>query len=94
MRKSVSLPRRCGFRLMYLPDHLHGVIDDLNGDDRYHGILVQLPLPDHINADEIIDGLNPLKDVDGLHAQKRGSAFAGKTPVRTRDAARCATNAD
>ena len=59
-------------------DHLHGVIDDLNGDDRYHGILVQLPLPDHIDADEIIDGLNPLKDVDGLHAQNAGLLSLGK----------------
>ncbi len=59
-------------------DHLHGVVDDLNGDDRYHGILVQLPLPDHIDADEIIDGLNPLKDVDGLHAQNAGLLSLGK----------------
>ena len=59
-------------------EHLHGVVDELNGDDRYHGILVQLPLPDHINADEIIDGLNPLKDVDGLHAQNAGLLSLGK----------------
>ena len=59
-------------------EHLHGVVDELNNDDRYHGILVQLPLPDHINADEIIDGLNPLKDVDGLHAQNAGLLSLGK----------------
>lgn len=59
-------------------DHLEGVVDELNQDDRYHGILVQLPLPDHIDADAIIDGLEPLKDVDGLHAQNAGLLSLGK----------------
>ncbi len=59
-------------------DDLKQVIDQLNHDERYHGILVQLPLPDHIDADEIIDGLDPLKDVDGLHAQNAGLLSLGK----------------
>ena len=59
-------------------EHLNGVVEDLNSDDRYHGILVQLPLPDHIDADQIIDGLDPLKDVDGLHAQNAGLLSLGK----------------
>ena len=58
-------------------DHLHGLVAELNRDDRYHGILVQLPLPDHIDADAIIDGLDPLKDVDGLHAQNAGLLSLG-----------------
>lgn len=53
-------------------DKLASVVDELNQDDRYHGILVQLPLPDHIDADDIINGLDPLKDVDGLHSQNAG----------------------
>ena len=57
---------------------LKDVVDELNRDDRYHGILVQLPLPDHIDADEIIDGLDPLKDVDGLHSQNAGLLSLGK----------------
>ena len=57
---------------------LNGVVADLNQDDRYHGILVQLPLPDHIDADAIIDCLDPLKDVDGLHAQNAGLLSLGK----------------
>ena len=57
---------------------LAGTIDELNKDDRYHGILVQLPLPDHIDADDIINGLDPLKDVDGLHSQNAGLLSLGK----------------
>ena len=59
-------------------EHLNGVVKELNADDRFQGILVQLPLPDHIDADEIIDGLDPLKDVDGLHAQNAGLLSLGK----------------
>ena len=46
--------------------------------NRYHGILVQLPLPDHIDADNIINGLDPLKDVDGLHSQNAGLLSLGQ----------------
>ena len=60
------------------PEDLAAVVDELNNDDRYHGILVQLPLPNHIDADEIINGLDPLKDVDGLHSQNAGLLSLGK----------------
>ena len=50
---------------------LTGVLKDrikqLNNDDNVHGILVQLPLPSHIDVDEVIECINPQKDVDGLH---------------------------
>jgi methylenetetrahydrofolate dehydrogenase (NADP+)/methenyltetrahydrofolate cyclohydrolase len=59
-------------------DDLAGIVEELNRDDRYHGVLIQLPLPDHIDADEIIDGLDPLKDVDGLHSQNAGLLSLGK----------------
>ena len=57
---------------------LSGVVGELNNDNRYHGILVQLPLPDHIDADDIINGLDPLKDVDGLHSQNAGLLSLGQ----------------
>ena len=57
---------------------LAATIAELNNDDRYHGILVQLPLPDHIDADDIINRLDPLKDVDGLHSQNAGLLSLGK----------------
>lgn len=59
-------------------DELAGIVDELNRYDRYHGILVQLPLPDHIDADNIINGLDPLKDVDGLHSQNAGLLSLGR----------------
>ena len=46
---------------------LLGLIDELNSDDTVDGILVQLPLPGHINSDKIINAIDPRKDVDGFH---------------------------
>ena len=57
---------------------LLGLIGDLNLDDRFHGILVQLPLPPHINADVIIEALDPRKDADGLHARNMGRLLQGE----------------
>jgi methylenetetrahydrofolate dehydrogenase (NADP+)/methenyltetrahydrofolate cyclohydrolase len=47
---------------------LFGLVDRLNADPGVHGILVQLPLPPHINADALIDRIDPRKDVDGFSA--------------------------
>jgi methylenetetrahydrofolate dehydrogenase (NADP+)/methenyltetrahydrofolate cyclohydrolase len=51
---------------------LLNLIDELNQRDDVHGILVQLPLPDHINAETVIERINPLKDVDGFHPYNVG----------------------
>ena len=48
-------------------EELHQVIDELNGDDAVHGILVQLPLPKHLDEERVILRIDPRKDVDGLH---------------------------
>ncbi len=53
------------------------LIDDLNGDDAVNGILVQLPLPDHINEDAVINAVSPDKDVDGFHAINTGRLATG-----------------
>ena len=53
------------------------VIEDLNEDDSCHGILVQLPLPNHIDENRIISCINPLKDVDGLHPYNVGLLASG-----------------
>ncbi|PPR42226.1 MAG: Bifunctional protein FolD protein [Alphaproteobacteria bacterium MarineAlpha8_Bin1] len=53
------------------------LIDDLNNDNNVQGILVQLPLPDHINADRVLDKIIPTKDVDGFHAQNVGKLWSG-----------------
>jgi methylenetetrahydrofolate dehydrogenase (NADP+)/methenyltetrahydrofolate cyclohydrolase len=50
----------------------------LNQDDTVHGILVQLPLPDHINKDAVINAIHPAKDVDGFHPINSGMLMAGQ----------------
>ena len=50
----------------------------LNGDARIHGILVQLPVPDHIDENIVIEAINPAKDVDGLHPFNMGLLMAGR----------------
>lgn len=49
-----------------------GIIDKWNKDPGIHGILVQLPLPGHLNADEIIQSIHPDKDADGFHVLNAG----------------------
>ena len=53
-------------------------IEELNHDDKVHGILVQLPLPKHIDEDLVLDTIDPAKDVDGFHPMNLGNLFAGK----------------
>ena len=53
-------------------------IDDLNNDNSIHGILVQLPLPEHINEDLVIQAIDPSKDVDGFHPQNVGKMIIGQ----------------
>lgn len=55
-------------------------IQELNSDDKITAILVQLPLPAHINKSKIIDSICPKKDVDGLTAYNSGKLFAGEKP--------------
>ena len=52
-------------------------IDELNNDNTVSGILVQLPLPKHINADLVLDTIVPIKDVDGFHAENVGKLWSG-----------------
>ena len=52
-------------------------IDALNADDDVHGIIVQLPVPAHIDSEELIERIAPNKDVDGFHPYNMGSLAAG-----------------
>lgn len=60
------------------PDVLK-LIDDLNNDDAIHGILVQLPLPGHLDEQAITQAIEPSKDVDGFHFVNIGKLTAGHT---------------
>lgn len=53
-------------------DELLAVIDELNNDDACTGYIVQLPLPDHIDTDTILEAIDPAKDADGLHPTNLG----------------------
>ena len=55
------------------------LIDDLNQDDGIHGILVQLPLPEHLDEQTITQSISPSKDVDGFHFINIGKLTAGHT---------------
>ena len=57
-------------------------IKELNNDEHVDGILVQLPLPDHINPDHVIETISPLKDVDGFHPCNIGRLMIGKPSFR------------
>jgi methylenetetrahydrofolate dehydrogenase (NADP+)/methenyltetrahydrofolate cyclohydrolase len=54
------------------------LIVKLNGDPKVHGILVQLPLPSHINEDRVINTISPEKDVDGFHPVSVGNMVLGR----------------
>ncbi|MBN1663332.1 MAG: bifunctional methylenetetrahydrofolate dehydrogenase/methenyltetrahydrofolate cyclohydrolase FolD [Deltaproteobacteria bacterium] len=54
------------------------IIKTMNKDERIHGILVQLPLPAHINPETVIEQIDPRKDVDGLHPYNVGHLFTGR----------------
>jgi methylenetetrahydrofolate dehydrogenase (NADP+)/methenyltetrahydrofolate cyclohydrolase len=54
-------------------------IDALNSDNSIHGILVQLPLPAHIDADKVIEAISPAKDVDGFHVASAGALMVGQS---------------
>ena len=58
-------------------DKLLSIVENLNSDNNVQGILVQLPLPKHINSDKVLDTIDPVKDVDGFHAENVGKLWSG-----------------
>ncbi len=59
-------------------EELLNLVDQLNNDNRIDGILVQLPLPDHIDELAVIEAIDPGKDVDGFHPINTGRLFSGQ----------------
>jgi methylenetetrahydrofolate dehydrogenase (NADP+)/methenyltetrahydrofolate cyclohydrolase len=57
---------------------LLSLITELNRDEKVHGILVQLPLPQHIDGQRVIDAIDPAKDVDGFHPVSVGNMVLGR----------------
>jgi len=58
-------------------DALFDRIDELNDDPEVHGILVQLPVPDHVEKRTVLNRIDPMKDVDGFHPENVGRLVAG-----------------
>ncbi len=63
--------------------HLLGLIGELNTDPKVDGILMQLPVPDHINPETLIEAIDPAKDVDGFHPYNVGRLAARKPALRS-----------
>jgi methylenetetrahydrofolate dehydrogenase (NADP+) / methenyltetrahydrofolate cyclohydrolase len=59
-------------------DELLDVVSELNGDDAIDGVLVQLPLPEHIDEARVIGAVEPAKDVDGFHPYNAGQLYLGR----------------
>ena len=72
---------------------LLGIVDRLNGDPEIHGILVQLPLPKHIDSEKVLFRIDPAKDVDGFHPVNVGRLVTGtarpSVPPRRTASSRC-----
>ncbi|WP_431695517.1 bifunctional methylenetetrahydrofolate dehydrogenase/methenyltetrahydrofolate cyclohydrolase FolD [Rhizobium giardinii] len=62
-------------------DDLLTLVGQLNADPTVHGILVQLPLPSHLDADAVIEAIDPAKDVDGFHIANAGKLAVGQTAL-------------
>jgi methylenetetrahydrofolate dehydrogenase (NADP+)/methenyltetrahydrofolate cyclohydrolase len=79
-----KMAKQCGFKSVQhsLPENttqetLEKLVAELNADPSIHGILVQLPLPKHLNAEPVILSISPKKDVDGLHVVNAGKIATG-----------------
>ncbi|QYA14761.1 bifunctional methylenetetrahydrofolate dehydrogenase/methenyltetrahydrofolate cyclohydrolase FolD [Rhizobium sp. AB2/73] len=79
-----KMAKECGFKSIQhtlsaetTQEELARLVASLNDDPSIHGILVQLPLPKHLNADAIIQSIRPEKDVDGLHVVNAGKLATG-----------------
>ncbi|WP_448598716.1 bifunctional methylenetetrahydrofolate dehydrogenase/methenyltetrahydrofolate cyclohydrolase FolD [Thermoleptolyngbya sp.] len=77
----VSLGRRFPADTSHL--ELVKTIDELNQDNRVDGILVQLPLPDHLNAAALLNQIHPDKDADGLHPMNLGRLVRGEAGLQS-----------
>lgn len=86
VRNKIKATEGCGMRSVHhtLPtdtsqEAVEALIAELNADDEIDGILLQLPLPDHLNSDAAIERISPEKDVDGLTEVSAGRLVLGKS---------------
>ena len=84
VKNKVKSAKYCGINAVLIrkeetitEEELINLVDELNNDDSIHGIIVQLPLPKHINEQNIIDAISYQKDVDGFGIVNKGRLFSG-----------------
>lgn len=84
VRNKAKAAERIGIKseTLFLPEttsegELLALIERYNSDESWHGILVQLPLPKHIDEDKILLAIDPKKDVDGFHPRNMGQLWTG-----------------
>lgn len=84
VRSKGKMAAKCGFHSLTIrksadlsQEELLATVEQLNKDDGVDGILVQLPLPEHINADAVLNAIDPAKDVDGFHPVNAGRLASG-----------------
>ncbi len=70
--ETIVLPEDAG------EDTVLAKVEELNNDPRFHGILVQLPLPKHIDSDKVLNAIDPRKDIDGFHPVNVGRLLIGE----------------
>ena len=87
VRNKVKQTEACGMRSFHhvlevttSRDSLISLIEILNNDPEVHGILVQLPLPDHLDSQDVIEAIDPKKDVDGFPTSNVGELWTGGKP--------------
>ena len=81
-KKKMFIKMQCDSEVHYLSKdtneiQLLDLINKLNNDNSIHGILLQLPLPSHLDSDKILSFINPKKDVDGFHPENLGYLLQG-----------------
>ncbi|MFZ9022917.1 MAG: tetrahydrofolate dehydrogenase/cyclohydrolase catalytic domain-containing protein, partial [Litorivicinaceae bacterium] len=87
VRNKVKQTEACGMRSFHhvldvetSREFLMSLIQSLNADPAVHGILVQLPLPAHLDSKDVIEAIDPAKDVDGFHTSNVGELWTGGNP--------------
>jgi len=88
VRNKERICKRLGlnYRLMRFPqsadkNEILSTIESLNSDKEINGIIVQIPLPEHLDPFEVVSAIDPLKDVDGLHPDNLGRLLSGKPRI-------------
>ena len=84
VKNKMIASKKCGIKsvLMRFKEDISekeilNVIDNINGDDSYQGVIVQMPIPNHINSQNIINAISPDKDIDGFHPYNFGKMSMG-----------------